>query len=69
MEATTINEKMLANQMIDVVGSVLVPKQKSKVSFSVENTDEMNTGNYFCIGNREKKKLRKRFRMTKFTDF
>lgn len=48
---------MITNQMIDAVGSVLVPQQRSKASFSVGNTVKMNTGNYFYIGRGEKKKI------------
>lgn len=44
--------------MIDAVGSILVPEQRSEVSFCVENINKMSTGNYFCIGNREKRKQR-----------
>lgn len=48
---------MITNQMIGAVRSVLVPEQRSEVSFSVESTAEMNTGNYFYIGHGEKKKI------------
>lgn len=41
--------------MIDAVGSVLVPEQRSEVSFSMGNRAKMNTGNYFYIGHRGKK--------------
>lgn len=60
---------MITNQMIGAVHSVLVPEHKSKVSFNVGNTAKMNTGNYFYIGHGKKRKLREKFRATKFTDF
>lgn len=43
------NVKIITNQMIAAVGSVSVPEQRSKVTFSVGNTAKINTDNYFYI--------------------
>lgn len=60
---------MITNQMIGAVRSVLVPKQRSEVSFSVGSTAEINTSNYFYIGHRGKKKIERGIQSPKFHRF
>lgn len=49
MEAI-INVKMIKNLMIDAIVSPLLSEERSKLSFSVGNTDKMNNGNYLYMG-------------------
>lgn len=62
---------MIKNLMIDTAVSPLASEWRSKLSFSVGNTDKMNNGNYLYMGHEagKKRKTREECRATKYTDF